>query len=40
LKLALFGFALVRSQGVLFVHNPLSTLSLSEFCPAAKLGLF
>jgi len=28
LKLALFGFALIASQGVLFLHNPLSKLTL------------
>jgi len=40
LKLALFGFASIRPQSVVFLHNALSKLSLPEFCPAGKLALF
>ena len=40
LKLGLFGFASIGSQGTLFLHNPLSKMSLPEFCPAGKLALF
>jgi hypothetical protein len=38
--LALFGFALIGWQSVLFLHNPLSKLGLPEFCTAGKLALF
>ena len=40
LQLALFGFALIYWQGVLFLHNPLYKRSLPKFCTAGKLALF